>query len=175
MDNVIAPGGGRIGLTACPGIEGARVGAAPGTALETDLAGIRDWGGRALLTLVEPFELRLLGVAELGTRARVTGIEWWHLPVVDGAAPGAAFEDAWGRAGSALQSHLDAGKRIVLHCHAGLGRSGAVAARLLIERGLAPADAIAAVRRARPGAIQTPEQERWVEHMAAGGGRRAAR
>lgn len=166
LDNVRAPGGGRIGLVACPGISGAIAATGAGAALETDLAGIREWGATALVSLTEEFELRLLGVPDLGARARAHGLEWWHLPVVDGAAPGSGFEAAWARAGAALHARLDASERIVLHCQAGLGRSGEVAARLLSERGLTAADAIRSVRRARPGAIQTPEQERWVLRTA---------
>lgn len=169
VDNVKAPGDGRIGLVACPGIGGALAAPGRGAALDTDLAGLCQWGASALVSLTETFELRLLGAAELPERSGAQGLEWWHLPIVDGAAPGGAFEAAWTQAGPALHARLDAGERIVLHCHAGLGRSGAVAARLLTERGLTAAAAIRAVRRARPGAIQTPEQERWVLRTAAGG------
>lgn len=161
IDNVHAPGGGRIGLTACPGIAAAFPGHRRG-ALDADLAAIVGWRGRALITLVEPFELTLLGVADLGERAVAQGLAWWHLPVIDGTAPGTAFEPRWAEAGPALHRLLDANERIVIHCHAGMGRSGAVAARLLIERGMDPEQAVIAVRRARPGAIENGEQVRWV-------------
>lgn len=161
IDNVRAPGGGRIGITACPGIAAAVPGGGTG-ALDVDLAGIVAWGSRSLVTLVEPFELTLLGVGHLGERAAAQGLEWWHLPVIDGTAPGSRFETEWQSAGPALHRHLDADGRIVLHCQAGMGRSGALAARLLVERGLDPRAAILAVRRARPGAIENDEQVRWV-------------
>ena len=38
----------------------------------------------------------------------------------------------------------------------------AIAARLLVELGMDPAEAIARVRAVRPGAIETPEQKRFV-------------
>lgn len=161
IDNVRPPGGGRIGLTACPGIAAALGGNRRG-ALDADLAAIVAWRARALVTLVEPFELTLLGVEDLSQRAIAQGLAWWHLPVIDGTAPGAAFEPRWAEAGPALHRHLDAGERIVVHCHAGMGRSGAVAARLLVERGMPPEQAIITVRRARPGAIENDEQVRWV-------------
>jgi ADP-ribosyl-[dinitrogen reductase] hydrolase len=90
------------------------------------------------------------------------GLAWWHLPIIDGAAPGGAFEPRWAESGPALHRHLDADERIVIHCHAGMGRSGTVAARLLVERGMAPEQAIRTIRRARPGAIENDEQVRWV-------------
>jgi ADP-ribosyl-[dinitrogen reductase] hydrolase len=162
IDNVRAPGGGRIGLTACPGMAAAVGGGTHGGALENDLAAIVGWRARALVTLVEPFELTLLGVGNLGERAAAQGLAWWHLPVIDGTAPGTAFEPRWAEAGPTLHRVLDADGRIVVHCHAGLGRSGAVAARLLVERGMPPEEAIITVRRARPGAIENDEQVHWV-------------
>ncbi len=64
--------------------------------------------------------------------------------------------------GPELHAALDRGEAILLHCAGGKGRSGMVAARLLAERGVAGESAIAAVRTARPGAIETVEQEWWV-------------
>jgi ADP-ribosyl-[dinitrogen reductase] hydrolase len=50
----------------------------------------------------------------------------------------------------------------ITHCRGGLGRAGLVAALLLIETGLEAEAAIRAVRAARPGAIETAAQERYV-------------
>jgi len=49
----------------------------------------------------------------------------------------------------------------------GYGRTGMVAARLLIEFGVEPEEAIARVRSARPGAIEMPQQEAWVLKLRA--------
>ena len=48
-----------------------------------------------------------------------------------------------------------------------LGRGGTIAARLLVELGVKPDKAIADVRTARPGAIETPGQERFVRGIVA--------
>ena len=53
-------------------------------------------------------------------------------------------------------------RRSSFHCKGGLGRAGMVAARLLVESGYTPEDAIERVRAARPGAIETQAQERYV-------------
>jgi ADP-ribosyl-[dinitrogen reductase] hydrolase len=163
VDNVPAPGGGRIGLVHCPGAAAAGLlSADSAAALDADLATLAEWGAEALVTLVQPFELKLLGVEDLGERAGRLGLAWSHLPIVDGAAPGTRFEEAWGETGPDLHRRLDAEGRIVLHCRAGIGRTGTIAARLLIERGVRPERAITLVRRARPGAIESPEQAAWV-------------
>jgi ADP-ribosyl-[dinitrogen reductase] hydrolase len=89
-------------------------------------------------------------------------MEWHHLPIRDRAVPGAAFETVWPRTGRRLRAHLGAGRSILVHCMGGRGRSGTVAARLLVELGEEPRTAIERVRRARPGAIETGGQERHV-------------
>ena len=47
-------------------------------------------------------------------------------------------------------------------CRSGLGRTGTIATRLLVGFGITPREAIAKVRQARLGAIQTLEQEKYV-------------
>ena len=70
------------------------------------------------------------------------------------------------RRGRSLCGLDDAG-RVLVHCKGGLGRAGLVAARILVERGAAPMDAINLVRRVRPGAIQTIRQEAYVRSLGA--------
>ena len=50
----------------------------------------------------------------------------------------------------------------MVHCRGGRGRSGLVAARLLVELGIGNEAAIKAVRAAQPLAIETPPQEAHV-------------
>lgn len=143
---------GRIGLVRCPGI---RYGSDP----VSDLDALRAWGAAALVTLMEPQELHRFGFAALGARAEAMGLEWHHLAIRDMGAPDDLFEQRWTHTGPRLRRLLRDGKHIVLHCMAGLGRSGMIAARLLVELGGSPDNAIRSVRAARPGAIQSPAQE----------------
>jgi ADP-ribosyl-[dinitrogen reductase] hydrolase len=167
--DAVPAGAGEIGITFCPGKRG------PGSAgfvwrrdLEQDLDVVADWGARAVVTLIEDFEFGLLGVPTLGQRIRARGIEWFHWPVVDLRPPDARLEAGWSRECPRLLHHLHAGGRIVVHCRGGLGRSGTVCARLLVAMGRTPAQAIECTRRARPGAIETPDQERYVRALDAG-------
>ena len=76
--------------------------------------------------------------------------------------------------GAELRRRLVAGERLVIHCYAGLGRTGLLAARLLIEFGEPPQRAIGLVRRARSGAIQTYEQEAYLRDLSRASGPSAA-
>lgn len=59
-----------------------------------------------------------------------------------------------------IRARLDTGEGVVVHCGAGIGRAGTVAAAVLIARGLSLDEALAHVRASRPSAgPQTSEQE----------------
>jgi len=121
-------------------------------------------GIAALVSLLPVAEARSLGL-DIGTLGRVCtglGIRFEHAPLPDFAVPDAAFERDWRGLAPALRRLLAEGRGVAFHCRAGLGRSGTMAARLLIELGLRPEEAIARIRAARPGAIETAEQERHL-------------
>jgi len=49
--------------------------------------------------------------------------------------------------------------KVLIHCQAGLGRPGTMAAAYWIEKGLSVNEAIKRVRKVNPGVIGTDEQE----------------
>ncbi len=125
-------------------------------------------GITALVSLLAVAEARELGcdLAALARACRRCAILWRAAPIADFAPPGPAFERVWRALGPRLHRLVRTGRGVALHCRAGLGRSGTVAARLLIELGLPPAEAIARVRTARPGAIETAGQLAHLEALA---------
>lgn len=163
-----SPAHGRIGITFCPGKHDHT--AATGAwarDLAIDLDAIQDWGAKLVLTLVEPVELSMLKVPELGREVQNRGMEWRHLPIADYSIPGDAFEQQWITAGEEIRRLLSNGNDIVVHCKGGLGRAGMIAARLLAELGMDPEDAIRQVRKERKGAIETPSQLALVRKTSA--------
>jgi ADP-ribosylglycohydrolase/protein-tyrosine phosphatase len=157
---------GVIGLTFCPGKK--QRGAMSGDwdrDLAADLEAIRSSGAKALVTLMETDELTAVKVptSDLSKQSARFGLEWHHLPIRDVDVPGERFEDLWTYSGVRLRNLLIKGEKIVIHCLGGLGRTGTVAARLLVEFGVTPDNAILAVRAARAGAIETRKQEEYVK------------
>ena len=161
----VSPGSewGKIGITFCPGKKqpGAMTGAWDRD-LGLDVDAIAAWGTSTVVTLVEQHELASLGVVDLGEAVEVAHMSWVHLPLRDVSVPGSAFELQWARLGPLLRSQLQCGFNIVVHCKGGLGRAGTIASLLLIDAGMAPQSALAAVRSVRPGAVETLGQEQYV-------------
>jgi hypothetical protein len=154
-----SPAHGRIGITFCPGKhDDAAATGAWARDLDADLDAIVAWGARLVLTLAAPAELVALQVPDLGAQVRRRGLDWRHLPIADYSVPTDAFETQWRRDGADIRALLTRGADVVVHCRGGLGRAGMIAARLLVELGVAPDEAIREVRRARAGAIETPAQ-----------------
>jgi|SRR5579859_2921722 len=86
-----------------------------------------------------------------------------HLPVKNSDAPTQAQLD---RGVTAIDEALSEGIRVAVHCGAGLGRAGTLLAAYLVSQGAAPDEAMARVRTARPGSIETAEQEAAVHQFA---------
>ena len=156
---------GKIGITFCTGKKQKH--AMTGSwnrDLETDIAAIKSSGYSALVTLMEEHELKYYGVPKphMESITKSHELDWFFLPIKDIDIPDPAFEQAWKTAGQQLLSLLTNVHSMVVHCLGGLGRSGTIAARLLVELGREPDEAVDRVRLARPGAIQTRAQEHYV-------------
>ena len=157
---------GRIGMSYCPGRYLRGWGLIGGQRdLPTDLERIRRWGARTMVTLLQESEFRTLGVPDLAETVPDRGFDWFHAPIRDFSAPGSAFELAWAEAGPVVRERLRQGEDVLLHCRAGLGRTGTVAARLLVEFGDDPETAIATVRRARQGTVENVEQADYIRGL----------
>lgn len=159
---------GRVGITFCPGKhDPAAATGAWARDLDADLDVIVAWGAQLVLTLVEPHELASLAVPHLGRAVEARGMAWRHLPIADYSVPGRGFEAQWELAGREIRALLRAGADVLVHCKGGLGRAGMIAARLLVELGMEPAQAVREVRRVRKGAIETAAQRALVLRTSA--------
>jgi len=95
--------------------------------------------------------------------ANEAGLLVFHAPVVDMEAP---TQEQLDRCVSAITRAHDREMGVVVHCGAGLGRTGVVLACYFVNKGLSAQNAIARVRRLRPGSIETEEQADAVVEFA---------
>ena len=133
--------------------------------LERDVATIARWGAKALVTLLEPAELDALHVDKLSSLAAAAKLAWYHLPLSIGMLPDAQFERVWSSASSRLQQIVGAGGKVSIHCRDGGDRTGLITARLLIELGCHPLDAMNRVRAARPGMLGSAALADYLRRM----------
>jgi len=153
----------QIGLTICPGKQGRGLYSGVWKRdLQKDLDSITQWPATSLITLMQSHEFSLLNIQDFEATATQQPFDWLYLPIEDMHVPDALWLEEWRMHSQSLRQTLDSNQNIVIHCRGGLGRTGMVAALLLIDNGMGNRRAIDLVRQARPGAIETYEQEQFV-------------
>jgi len=122
--------------------------------LEQDAAYLEQEGIRILVSLTEnPPDSEILA-----SRA----IDQEHIPVQDYTPP--TLEQMIEFV-AVVKNSVETGRSVGVHCTAGLGRSGTMAATYLVADGASADEAIATVRQLRPGSIETTAQEDAVRRF----------
>ncbi|MDA0837779.1 MAG: ribosomal protein L7/L12 [Planctomycetota bacterium] len=87
-----------------------------------------------------------------------------HIPVQDLTPPSV---DQIRQTVQTIESTVQAGGKAVVHCGAGMGRTGVMLAAYLVFKGFSAAEAINSIREQRPGSIETRDQEQIIIEFAA--------
>ena len=116
----------------------------------------------SLLTKEEDEEINLLEEREVCEELELQFIQF---PINDVSVP--ASSAATLELVNRLDEFLSKGRNVGIHCRAGVGRSGMIAAGLLMMRGLSPEKALEQVSNARGVIVpQTDEQREWLVEFA---------
>ena len=150
---------GKLIFTPCPGTKN--------SSLADSLATLKQAGASAVISLMPASELAANGAEDIGKQCQVQDMAWFHLPVADEQVPLEDFGQGWKACKQSILERLNAGQDIAIHCKGGSGRTGLIAARIMIEAGIPRADAIALVQALRPKAIQHPAHINWITQFDA--------
>ena len=153
---------GKIFLTCFPGRNGKKISFKEDIFLE-ELNNFSSQNSGTIVTLVEDKEIEKLCDKKFFVRKIYShNLKWIHMPIVDLKTPDQKFMNKWQTIKVLLKNDLIEGKNIILHCMGGKGRTGTIAAILLIEFGEKHEEAIKIVREKRKGASETKKQEEFI-------------
>jgi len=148
---VLLENGARLGISGLPGCGGAGL---------ADVSTIARWNPSIVVSMTDTLEMERHNMGDLDAMLAAAEIDWAHFPIRDFGAPHA--EADWQSLSHRLHNLLDNKGAILAHCYGGHGRSGMVLVRLMAERGITPQDALARLRKVRPGAVERQTQYDWA-------------
>lgn len=133
--------------------------------LKDDIASWKHANVNAVLSLLTPAEEKDLDLQNEAGEVRIQGMDFTSFPIPDRQVP--RSESKLAEVLEGLTRSLQTGKNVLVHCRQGIGRSGLVAACLLVKRGMSPGAAMASVSATRGVSIpETAEQRDWIDHFA---------
>ena len=153
---VDGPWPGRIALAARP---------RGGDWLEEELRHWRSAGIDAVVSLLTPDEERELNLEAETEEAANAGLAYWSLPIPDRDVP--PSETRFTAVLETVKSALSSGQNVAIHCRQGVGRTGLLAASLLVSEGQSAEAAVEKVSAARGVPVpETEAQRAWIDRLA---------
>ena len=126
---------------------------------EIDLLELKKKKIDIVVSLLEKKELKPLHISTLFEVIKKHKFTHYYFPIKDKSVPRDITE--LNRLLNDLSLKIHQNKKILLHCNAGLGRSGLIAALLCKKLGVSE-NPISYIRKHRPGAIETKDQEKMI-------------
>lgn len=118
-------------------------------------------GINLVVSLLETNEARTLGLDAEREQVKSLGMDFVSFPIPDMGIPTSV--EKFASLSKMLLKQVDAGVNTLVHCHAGIGRSGLMAAGILLHCDLDPQQAFAHVSKMRGIRVpETSEQEHWL-------------
>lgn len=130
--------------------------------LDDEMRALRDAGIDTVVSLLEPYEAKELGLEREADAAEHAGMRFVNFPIPDHGLP-PSLENLTHLLAN-LEAQIARDRKIGIHCYACIGRSPVVAASLLIRSGMSSGEAWRQISEARGFPVpDTPEQRAWVE------------
>ena len=150
----------KIGISHCPGKLSGKIGSS--MQLHSDLKSLKKQGVYCIVTLVDDSEIVDLGIKNFTDSISKFNFRHYCEIIKDRSIPSVDQSDNIKALLKNIRNQISLEKNVLVHCNAGLGRSGLIAALLVKTIGTFP-DSISHIRRYRPGAIETKEQEDFID------------
>ena len=132
--------------------------------LDDEAGAWRQAGIDVVVSLLESDEASQLDLVGERQAAEHNGISFIAFPIPDRGVP-ASFGDAASLM-IRIADQLDAGMNVAVHCRQGVGRSGMIAAGVLVTSGASPEEAMESVSSVRGAEVpETIEQRRWMQQL----------
>ncbi len=136
-----------------------------GPQLEAELLALKCMGVDVLVSLLEPDESHKLGLEKEAELAQTHGLHFISFPIPDHSVP-TSLADTKALCQDLL-TFLQDGKGVLLHCFAGIGRSGTIGGATMNLAGFDVHDACLRMSRARGFYVpETEEQRAWLDRFA---------
>ena len=134
--------------------------------LEDEASGWRQAGLDVVVSLLEKEEAAQLELADEGPTAESQKVHFMSFPITDRGVP-ASTPTALSLLRNIAEA-LEEGKNVAVHCRQGVGRSGLIAAGVLMTSGIGVEKAIEIVSAARGQTVpETPEQLQRIHQLPA--------
>ena len=142
--------------------------------LDDEIAGWKSANVTDVVSLLEDHEIRELGLEREEATARRVGLTFERFPIRDRDVP--ASIDATHALWSRLAGEVRRGRRVGIHCRAGIGRSGLMVAGVLVHLGVSAGEAWKRIAAARRVSVPDTERQReWLREAFCGGPNGAVR
>jgi len=150
-----------IGMAMCPGRQNHRNWSRD---LIMDIQVLKNHGVELVITLMKHEELDRMQLTNLIAAIKENGMESIHFPITDKWLPDSI--DQFCEIVNHVVGFIKAGRRMVVHCNGGKGRTGLLVVGCLIKLGLSQNEATEIIRTVRPGMLRNPAQQvylMWID------------
>ncbi len=148
---------GNLILMPCPGTKGVSV-------LDT-FQSLKAQSVDMVITALSDEEMNEKALPPFQTIANEANIAWHQLPIPDDSIPSVQFQNDWMALEPQVLALLSEKRSVALHCMGGSGRTGLLAAHILVALGWSLEDIVKQVQALRPKAFTHPDQRQYIEAL----------